>query len=131
MPQKKKGVGEIAWLDLTVEDAESVRDFYSEVVGWTFSPVDMGGYDDFCMYAPQSGEPSAGVCFARGSNAELPPVWLAYVVVENIDRSVAQCEELGGRVLAGPKDAGSEGKYCVIEDPAGAALALFEHAKTS
>ncbi len=49
MAEKKKGIGEIAWLDLTVEDAESVRDFYSDVVGWTITPVDMGGYDDFCM----------------------------------------------------------------------------------
>ena len=131
MSEKKKGVGEIAWLDLTVDDAEEVRDFYTEVVGWTASPVDMGDYDDFCMNAPRSGEATAGVCFARGPNVGLPPVWLVYVVVENIERSVERCNELGGHVAAGPNDMGPHGKYCIIEDPAGAALALFEHAETS
>jgi predicted enzyme related to lactoylglutathione lyase len=27
-------VGKIGWLDLTVDDADAVRDFYREVVGW-------------------------------------------------------------------------------------------------
>jgi catechol-2,3-dioxygenase len=37
-------VGTVAWFDLTVSDAVEVRDFYQAVVGWTTSPVDMGGY---------------------------------------------------------------------------------------
>ena len=35
-------VGSIGWVDLTVEDAERVRDFYREVVGYTASEVAMG-----------------------------------------------------------------------------------------
>ena len=124
---KKAQIGSIGWLDLTVERAEEVRDFYREVVGWTASPVDMGGYSDFSMVRPGDGEAVAGVCHARGSNAELPPVWLAYVVVEDIDRSAAVCVERGGKVLAGPKDLGAEARYAVIQDPAGAALALYQH----
>ncbi|MGA7303958.1 MAG: VOC family protein [Rhodothermales bacterium] len=131
MAEKKKGIGEIAWLDLTVGDAESVRDFYADVVGWTITPVDMGDYDDYCMNAPGTGEATAGVCFSRGSNAGLPPVWLAYVVVENIERSVERCRARGGRVIGGPRDMGPQGKYCIIEDPAGAALALFQHSETA
>ena len=40
---------------LTVVDAESVRDFYAAVVGWNVEPVDLEGYQDFTMIAPDTG----------------------------------------------------------------------------
>ncbi len=122
----KPETGSIGWVDLTVEDAERVRDFYAEVVGWRPSPVDMGGYSDFNMSAPASGTPTTGICHARGANAELPPQWLIYLIVEDLDASVASCRELGGEVIAGPREMAGQGRYCVIRDPAGAAAALFE-----
>jgi predicted enzyme related to lactoylglutathione lyase len=36
-------VGSIGWCDLTVENADTIRDFYRGVVGWTSTDVDMGG----------------------------------------------------------------------------------------
>jgi predicted enzyme related to lactoylglutathione lyase len=121
-------VGAIAWRDLTVDDAEKVREFYGEVVGWKAEPVDMGGYSDFNMTAPGSGTPMAGVCHRRGSNADLPAQWLMYVIVESLERSVARCEELGGEVVVPPKGMAEHGRYCVIRDPAGAVCALFQPA---
>ena len=44
--------GTIGWMDLTVKDAVAIGDFYAKVVGWSTSPVDMGGYEDFCMNPP-------------------------------------------------------------------------------
>ena len=43
--------GSITWQDLTVEDAEKVRDFYASVVGWKAEAVHMPGYADFVMTA--------------------------------------------------------------------------------
>jgi predicted enzyme related to lactoylglutathione lyase len=34
--------GTITWQDLTVGDAEAIRDFYAAVVGWTPESVKMG-----------------------------------------------------------------------------------------
>jgi len=118
--------GTIAWADLTVENAEKVRDFYREVVGWTVSDVDMGGYSDYCMNRPEDGRAVAGICWKRGANADLPPQWLVYLTVADIEASVARCVELGGRVVAGPRHTPGYGAYCVIADPAGAVAALFE-----
>jgi predicted enzyme related to lactoylglutathione lyase len=122
----KAQIGSLAWIDLTVENAEEVRDFYTAVVGWTPSPVSMGDYSDFNMNAPKSGQPAAGICHARGANADLPAQWLMYVVVEDIEKSRARCEELGGKLVTPIKDMGGEGRYCVIQDPAGAVAALWE-----
>lgn len=112
-------VGKIAWVDLTVPNADEIRDFYEQVVGWSPEPVAMGEYSDFNMRMPSTRTPAAGVCFARGANANVPPQWIIYVGVADLDQSVARCKEMGGEVIDGPR-----GGCCIIRDPAGAVLAL-------
>ncbi len=121
--------GTITWVDLTVEDAASIRDFYAAVIGWGFTPVRMGAYEDFAMTARNSGMVVSGICFARGINVDLPPQWLIYITVDDLEKSTARCIELGGKILTGPKSMGAQGRYCVIQDPAGAVAALFAPAK--
>jgi uncharacterized protein len=123
---EKPEVGSITWFDLTVPDAEKVKDFYSIVVGWKAAPVSMGDYNDFNMNSPESGKTNAGICNKRGGNAHLPSQWMIYITVKNVDESAKLCKETGGKVLVGPKDMSGYGKYCVIEDPAGSVCALFE-----
>ena len=33
--EKPSNIGRIEWMDLTVDDASSVRNFYTSVVGWS------------------------------------------------------------------------------------------------
>src|ERR1035438_2493750 len=77
--------GQIGWIDLTVPDAAGLRDFYQAVTGWTHSPVKMGRYHDFCMHPPGDAQPVAGICHAKGENVGLPPVWLIYITVDDLD----------------------------------------------
>ncbi|MFN0083807.1 MAG: VOC family protein [Blastocatellia bacterium] len=123
------GIGSIGWMDLTVENAEEVRDFYCGIAGWRAEGLDMGGYSDYVMMDP-TGKAVGGVCHARGGNTGLPKVWMLYIVVENLEQSIARCLELGGEALTEPKSAGG-GSYCVIRDPGGVAVALYEAAKTT
>ena len=116
--------GTIAHLDITVSDAPGLRDFYAAVIGWTPEPLDMGGYSDFVMTTPD-GAPAAGICHARGDNADLPPLWLAYVAVEDLAASLRAVGDGGGTVVAGPRGEGP-GAYAVVRDPAGAVLALMQ-----
>lgn len=120
-------VGTIAWTDLTVSDATQVRDFYAAVVGWQFTPLDMGGYADYCMNRPGDGQTVAGICHARGDNAKLPPQWLVYINVADLDTSLAKTTKLGGRVIAPAREMGG-GRMAVVQDPAGAVAALFQPA---
>lgn len=123
---QRPATGSVTWFDLTVPDATAVRDFYREVVGWSTTDFDMGGYSDYCMNQPGDGKTVAGVCHARGGNADLPPVWLIYIAVDDLDRSMERCRALGGEVLAGPRDMGPQGRYCIVRDPAGAVAALIQ-----
>ena len=117
--------GTIGWRDLTVDNAEQLRDFYSEVAGWRSEPLSMGDYDDYVMLAPGGEAGIAGVCHARGPNANIPPQWLIYINVENLDASVGKVLELGGEIVDGPRPLG-EGRFAVIQDPAGAVCGLIE-----
>jgi predicted enzyme related to lactoylglutathione lyase len=119
------GHGKVVWHDLTVPDAEKVRDFYSAVIGWTAEDVDMGGYSDFNMQISDSGETVAGICHARGGNTELPPVWMVYLSVADIEESARKVVELGGKLLTPIKGDPGAGAFCVIQDPAGAIVALL------
>lgn len=119
-------LGSIAWADLTVPDADGLRSFYEAVAGWRSERVPMTGYSDFMMYPADGGTAAAGICHARGTNADLPAQWLMYVVVESLERSMERCRTMGGTVIAGPKGSAAQGTYCVIRDPAGAVVALFE-----
>ncbi len=124
-------VGTIGWIDLTVPHAESVKNFYKEVVGWETTSIDMGGYQDYCMTAPGASQPAAGICHARGVNADLPPVWLIYITVSNLDLSMAHCIKAGGTVVGEPRTLGGYGRMCIIKDPAGVISALFESVETA
>ncbi len=125
MSENTPPVGTIIWRDLTVPDAAAIRDFYARVVGWRAQPLSMGNYNDFNMLPPDSQEPAAGICYARGTNADLPPQWLIYIVVEDVDQSAADCVKLGGAVVAPPRGMGG-GRFCVIRDPAGAVCGLYQ-----
>jgi predicted enzyme related to lactoylglutathione lyase len=132
----KPEIGSITWFDLTVLDAEKVKDFYSKVVGWKAAPVSqpkadeplaqMGDYNDYNMNSPDSGKTNAGICHKRGGNSQLPSQWMIYITVKNAEESANVCKENGGKVLSTPKEMTGYGKFCVIEDPAGAVCTLFE-----
>lgn len=130
-------IGEVVWTDLTVDDADGLRDFYAEVVGWQVTSLGMpapedgpGAGEDYADHVMESVAPDgttgavAGVCHARGTNRGMPPQWLLYVRVADLGASVAAVEARGGRVLQGPRSMGS-GTLAVIQDPAGAVLGLW------
>jgi len=121
--------GLVSWWDLTVPDAETIRNFYMEVCGWLFEPLDMGHYDDYVMTLPRNGKAVAGICHLLGSNNYLPPVWIPYVEVSDLEVSIGNCLELGGITCGSIRQTGPT-RYIVIKDPAGAYLALCSTIET-
>ena len=119
-------IGQIEWLDLSVNDASRVKNFYSSVVGWKSDDVDMGSYSDYSIHTPEGRDTVAGICHARGPNANLPSQWLVYVRVASVQESADTCKRLGGEVLDGPRRMGGS-NFCVIKDPEGAVMALLSN----
>lgn len=124
MPTHQKKIGTILWQDLTVKNAEKVKDFYQHVVGWDTSPVSMGDYNDYSVVTPNSKETVGGICHAKGANEHIPAQWLLYVQVEDVKESIARCVSLGGKLVDGPRSM-NDHQFCVIQDPEGAVIALM------
>jgi uncharacterized protein len=122
---KAPNIGTVGWFDLTVPDAEAVRDFYRRVVDWAADPIDMDGYNDYCMKPAGAEAPVAGICHARGENANIPPQWLLYITVADLEQSLRECTTAGGTIVCPLRELGT-GKMAVIRDPAGAICALYE-----
>jgi len=122
--KQNSSFGKIIWRDLTVENADAVKDFYCEVVGWSATEHDMGDYHDYNINLPNGGETVAGICHAQGPNANIPPQWMMYVSVGDVQKSVDRCLELGGKIIEGPRKMGKS-DFCIIQDLAGAVLALI------
>jgi predicted enzyme related to lactoylglutathione lyase len=119
-------LGSIGWVDLTIPNADEVRDFYAAVAGWQATPLSMGDYDDYVMQAPGATAAAAGVCHARGPNTGIPAVWMIYIVVADLDASLAACRARGGTVVSGPRGAGGTARMAIVRDPAGAHAALYQ-----
>lgn len=124
MSEKESVYGTIGWIDLTVPDAEHVKDFYAAVAGWKPEPVSMGEYNDYNMTV--DGTPKAGVCHKKGPNADIPSQWMIYINVPDLEKSIEAVKAKGGKLLSEIRSMGSYGRICFIEDPAGAACGLFE-----
>jgi uncharacterized protein len=114
--------GKPVWFDLTVPNTEKIRDFYAQVIGWTPQDLSMGDYNDYAMLLPGTEEGVTGICHPAGPNASIPPQWIIYIAVDDLEGRVQTCKDLGGEVLVPPGD----NRYAIIKDPAGAAFALFE-----
>jgi len=122
----EEGTGRISWLDLTVPDAVTTRDFYKAVVGWSAREIEMedagGRYADYVLCA-DNGSGVAGVCHARGVNRGLPVAWMIYLPVGDLAESLRRVPDGGGEVVRST-GSDSESAYAVIRDPVGAYLAL-------
>ncbi|MEX1024372.1 MAG: VOC family protein [Planctomycetota bacterium] len=121
-------LGSFGWIDLTVDDAIALRDFYSDVAGWTSEGIQMtddeGGYEDFVMMN-SAGVPVGGVCHRRGGNSDQPTGWINYVTVPDLAASVERATKRGAAILSAARRAGA-GKFQVLRDPAGATFALYQ-----
>jgi predicted enzyme related to lactoylglutathione lyase len=121
--------GSILSIDLTVDNTEQILDFYKQVVGWDSEGLTMhdeqGEYADY-VTKDEDGNWVGGICHRRGMNADLPPVWIVYIQVADVEASLQRCEALGGSVLKCSLLEDGSIQYALIQDPAGAVLALTQ-----
>lgn len=122
-----KTIGAITWMDLTIPEGEAIRDFYKDVVGWKTMDISMGDYNDYCMLSPDDDVVRTGICHQRGVNKDLPPAWIMYVNVADLDKSLEAVRNGGGEIIGDVRKMGEKARYCIIKDPAGAYIGLFDH----
>jgi uncharacterized protein len=115
--------GALSWNELRSPDPSAVKDFYANVLGWTYQETDMGG--GLTYTSIRVGEKSnGGMIPSAVLGGDMPPHWGVYFAVENTDDEVKRAESLGGKVLAPPMDV-PMGRFAPLVDPQGAAFSIF------
>jgi predicted enzyme related to lactoylglutathione lyase len=118
--------GSFVWYELMTTDTEAAKAFYSNVIGWSAQDASM---PDMTYTLFKVGDvPAAGLMNlpeeARRMGA--PPSWMGYVAVDDVDATAERVKSLGGAVHVAPSDIPNVGRFSVVADPQGAALALFK-----
>lgn len=121
--------GQFSWNELMVSDLEAAKRFYGGLFGWESVPFrsadNSGGMPPYSiLQVPGANRPSAGIM--QTTQPGQPTEWLAYVVVENADVSLARAVELGAEVCLPVMTVPTVGRIAVIQDPQGARLGLHE-----
>ena len=112
--------GAFCWNELNTPDPVAAIPFYSGLFGWTVEPFE-GSPEPY--FSIKSGDANNGGIREQGQPA-VPPRWLVYFAVEDIDAALVKVEELGGIKMAGPIDI-QIAKIAVVQDPQGALFALY------
>ena len=112
--------GALVWNALASPDLDASSAFYSSLFGWTVAPFE-GSPEPYLSI--KNGDANNGGI--RGlAQPGMPPHWMVYFGVEDLDAALAKLGELGGTVHAGPIDI-QIAKIAVVADPQGAVFALY------
>ncbi|HEX4435243.1 MAG TPA: VOC family protein [Solirubrobacteraceae bacterium] len=111
--------GAFAWNELSTSDMEAAQTFYGGLFGWSFEPYE------------GSPQPYLGIKNGEANNGgvrelaePMPPNWLVYFAVDDLDASLSRVTELGGGQMLAPMDIGMA-RIAVAHDPQGAPFALY------
>ena len=130
MPDNKPGT--FMWNELVTTDPAASTAFFANVVGWSAEDMPMPGQEGEVYTIWKAGDAQAGGMFKmQGPHFEgVPPHWMAYIRVANVDDAAAKVEPAGGKVVVPPTDIPGIGRFCVVTDPAGAAVSLMTPAES-
>lgn len=122
--------GAIAWNELFTNDVDRAGKFYATTIGWKTKPVDMGKMGTYTLFQrPGDDKSNAGGMMGLAPNMKgVPPHWLTYFGVADVDASTKKANELGGKTITPPMDIPNVGRFSVVQDPQGAAFALYTNA---
>jgi predicted enzyme related to lactoylglutathione lyase len=120
--------GQFVWYELTTPDPDASKRFYQPLVGWSTQAFD----NDYSMWT-NGGQPIGGI-FRLGPEQKaqgIPPNWMPYVEVNNVDESARQANSFGGTIVVPPTEIPNTGRFAVVQDPQGATFGIYKSSTKS
>jgi predicted enzyme related to lactoylglutathione lyase len=114
--------GTLCWADLMTSDQQAAATFYRSLFGWD---LEAGTEHPDYLHITNQGQFMGGIPPVETS-ASRPSHWLAYFLVTQLETSIEQAKKDGGKVLVPAMDISKVGRFAVVQDPQGAAFALFQ-----
>lgn len=120
---KKYPDGVFSWVDLSTQDQEGAKAFYSGLFGWSFLDIPISDDSVYSM-AQIEGYNVAGLGQAMDPN--MPTFWASYVNHSDIDTIADRAAKAGGVVMMPPMDVMDSGRMTMIQDPSGAVVGVWQ-----
>jgi predicted enzyme related to lactoylglutathione lyase len=111
------------WYDLMATDPERSRTFFTELFGWTTEDRDMGPMGTYTMLI--AGQQAIGGLVPLQDAPDVPPHWIGYVLVDDVDAAGDRATRAGGALCVPGTDIPGVGRFSVITDPDGAVVSPF------
>jgi uncharacterized protein len=117
-------VNTFCWAELQTRGADRAAEFYQSVLNWE---IEVDEKPPHYVMGKVKGKLNCGMFDMDQVNlpGTIPVRWAAYFNVENLDATLEQASQLGGKVLM-PPIAIDPGRFATIADPQGATLTLIE-----
>jgi predicted enzyme related to lactoylglutathione lyase len=109
----------LAHLELHTTNLAQASAFYAELLGWRPERIEAAGRSYLAL---DLGEGPGGGIVECGTERAL---WLPYVSVPEVERATRRAEELGARVVLGPRE-GPAGWRSVVAAPDGGEIAFWQ-----
>jgi len=124
-----KSHGRFVWYELMTTDVETAKAFYTNVLGWRTREGSMPGLT-YGLFTVENA-PIAGLMNLPedAGRKGVPPHWLGYVGVDDVDAAVDRIKQRGGAVHIPPTDVANIRRFSVVSDPQTATLALVKGLK--
>jgi predicted enzyme related to lactoylglutathione lyase len=121
--------GEFAWAELYTTDHEAALRFYSAIAGWEqLGSFDMGAMGTYVLWGREGKQLGGMMTLPPGMKTPdgraVPPSWMYYTTVADLDAALARAKARGARVLNGPMEVPRGQRVVQLMDPQGAAFAL-------
>lgn len=132
-PRMTQAEGNPIWFDLMSRDPDASKRFYTDLLGWEFASIDMGG-GNFYHLAINNDRNIAGI-------GNLPPdvdigehesKWLTHLYTEDARATAEKVANAGGNILTEPHDIQVPGQdetvgvRCTLSNPAGGIFSLWQ-----
>src|SRR5215831_13215686 len=119
--------GTFCWPELATSDHAAAKAFYTALFGWTVEEHPMGVPGVYMIFKHNNRDVAAGSGIREQQHPQvIPPHWLSYISVANADDGVAKAKSLGGNEMMGPVDVMELGRMAILQDPTGAAFAIWQ-----
>ncbi|MBM4111857.1 MAG: VOC family protein [Phycisphaerae bacterium] len=123
--------GSFCWEELLTSDPAAVRRFYGSLFGWKTSVMSFPDFE-YTLFWLKDGDPEkkqgciGGMMKIKAEWGNVPPNWLTYIAVDDVDATAAKATKEGGTLCAPPMDIPNVGRFAIVTDPGGATFALFK-----
>ena len=122
--------GQFIGYELLTNDVDSALRFYNSVIGWTARDSGTPGMDYRILSAQDAMIGGLMTIPPEAAEKGMPPMWLGYLKVDDVDETVARVQHAGGGLHYPATDIPGVGRFAAVADPQGAAIYVMAPSTT-